>query len=155
MYAPNLCQLRVGTLLYRTLPCFVPLLFAPAAAAHHPHQARTATATFYRRSESNPHLANGDYYANSGVWFCAVDESRRSLLNHRIRVVNTRNGRSHVFLVADLGRFPRGNVDISRGGSSRLTGRGGPDSFPVEWHDLGFAPGSRHYHTHQHDKHRA
>lgn len=116
---------------------------------------RPATATFYRRGESSPHLANGDYYANDGPWFCAVDESRRGLLNHRIRVINTHNGRSHVFLVSDLGRFARGNIDISRGGSSRMMGRGGPDSFPVEWHDLGPAPGNRRYHKRQHDKHRS
>ena len=120
----------------------------PAAASH--HSRRSATATFYRRGDSNPHLANGDDYGSHGPWFCAVDESRRSLLNHRIRVVNTRNGRSHIFLVADLGRFPRGNVDISRGGSARLSGRGGPDSFPVEWHDLGLAPGRK---PHRHSKH--
>ena len=132
----------------------LPLLLVlprPAAASHHSHHG--ATATFYRRSDSNPHLANGDYYGASGPWFCAVDESRRSLLNHRIRVVNTQNGRSHIFLVSDLGRFSRGNVDISRGGSSRLSGRGGPDSFPVEWHDLGLAPGrhSRRQPHHHHD----
>ncbi len=164
MYAPNLHRiipnapqhrrwLPAGLRACRALPCFVPLLFTPAAAAHHPRPARTATATFYRRGDSNPHLANGDYYASSGVWFCAVDESRRSLLNHRIRVINTRNGRSHIFLVSDLGRFARGNVDISRGGSSRLSGRGRPDSFPVTWHDLGLAPGGHHYHKHQHDRH--
>lgn len=144
MYATNLC---------RTLFCFASLLFAAAAAAHHARPAHNATATFYRRGDSNPHLANGDYYANNGIWFCAVDESRRGLLNHRIRVLNTRNGRSHVFLVADLGRFAHGNVDISRGGSSRLSGRGRPDSFPVTWHDLGLAPGDHHCHKRQRDKH--
>ncbi len=144
MFATNQCP----ALVCLTLPL---LLAAPqrASASHHSRSRHSATATFYRRSDSNPHLANGDYYGSAGPWFCAVDESRRGLLNHRIRVVNTQNGRSHIFLVADLGRFPRGNVDISRGGSSRMCGRGGPDSFPVEWHDLGLAPGRspRHHHA--------
>ena len=116
---------------------------SPAQAARHRHSPaapRSSTATYFSRRDSNPHLANGDDYGRSGPWFCAVDRSRRNLLNHRIRVVNRRNGRSHIFLVADLGRFSRGNVDISRGGSARLSGRGGPDNFPVEWHDLGIAP---------------
>ncbi len=127
----------------------------PAQAArqrHHPHSG--STATYYNRGDSNPHLANGDYYGRSGPWFCAVDSSRRELLNHHIRVVNKRNGRSHVFLVADLGRFARGNVDISRGGSSRLSGRGAPDNFPVEWHDLGLAPGRAKHKSHRKAKHR-
>ncbi|MGI4790185.1 MAG: hypothetical protein ACRYFS_15205 [Janthinobacterium lividum] len=111
-----------------------------AADAHHSTHQRSAIATYYSHGDSNPHLANGDYYGSSGPWFCAVDSSRRRLLNHRIRVVNKSNGLSHIFLVADLGRFSRGNIDISRGGSSRMTGRGGPDSFPVEWHDLGLDP---------------
>ncbi len=118
---------------------------SPRAARHH----RSATATVYRESDSDPHLANSGYYGSAGPWFCAVDQSRRGLLNHRISVVNTQNGRSHVFLVSDLGRFPRGNVDISRGGSARLSGRGGPDSFPVEWHDLGLAPGHKHHRRHR------
>ena len=132
----------------RVLVCLTALLLfdsAQSAFAHHSsHLARrsrrSATATFFRRSDSNPHLANGDYYGAAGPWFCAVDESRRRLLNHRIRVVNRQNGRSHIFLVSDLGRFSRGNVDISRGGSSRLSGRGTPNNFPVEWLDLGLAP---------------
>ncbi len=131
-----------SALLCLALPSFLAVARLAEASSH--HSRRSATATFYRKSDSDPHLANGDYYGSHGPWFCAVDKSRRSLLNHRIRVVNTRNGRSHIFLVADLGRFPRGNVDISRGGSSRLCGRGGPDSFPVEWHDLGLAPGHKH-----------
>ena len=116
----------------------------PSLASRHCHS-RSATATFFRRGDSNPHLANGDEYGSAGPWFCAVDQSRRGLLNHRIRVTNTQNGRSHVFLVSDLGRFPRGNVDISRGGSVRLSGRGGPDSFPVEWHDLGLSSKHRRH----------
>jgi hypothetical protein len=132
----------------------------PAEASHSyssHHSRRSATATFFRQGDSNPRLANGDYYGSAGPWFCAVDESRRGLLNHRIRVVNRQNGRSHIFLVADLGRFPRGNVDISRGGSSRLSGRGGPDNFPVEWHDLGLAPsqrGQKHHGHKHHARHR-
>lgn len=131
-----------SALLCAVLPSLFAVTGPAEAASHHGHHG--ATATFYRRSDSNPHLANGDYYDSHGPWFCAVDESRRGLLNHRIRVVNTQSGRSHVFLVSDLGRFPRGNVDISRGGSSRMCGRGGPNSFPVEWHDLGLAPGRKH-----------
>lgn len=130
----------------RALPAVLLTAFAvlPAQAArHHSHKPGGSTATYYSRGDSNPHLANGDYYGQSGPWFCAVDSSRRELLNHRIRVVNKSNGRSHVFIVSDLGRFARGNVDISRGGSSRLSGRGAPDNFPVEWHDLGMAPGHK------------
>ena len=128
----------------RALPAVLLLTLAvlPAQAARHrSHRHGGSTATYYSRGDSNPHLANGDYYGQSGPWFCAVDSSRRELLNHRIRVINKSNGRSHVFIVSDLGRFSRGNVDISRGGSSRLSGRGTPDNFPVEWHDLGMAPG--------------
>lgn len=139
-----------SALLCLALPSLLTAARPAEASSHRRHPA--ATATFYRRSDSDPHLANGDYYGSHGPWFCAVDESRRSLLNHRIRVVNTQNGRSHVFLVADLGRFPRGNVDISRGGSSRLSGRGGPDSFPVEWHDLGLAPGHKPHRSPKHHR---
>ncbi len=131
------------------LTLFAALTALPVQAArhkHHPHSG--STATYYSRADSNPHLANGDYYGRSGPWFCAVDSSHRELLNHHIRVVNKRNGRSHVFLVSDLGRFARGNVDISRGGSSRLSGRGAPDNFPVEWHDLGMAPGRTKHKRH-------
>ncbi len=131
-----------SALLCLALPSLLSVARPAAASLHRRHS--SATATFYRKSDSDPHLANGDYYGSHGPWFCAVDEARRGLLNHRIRVVNTQNGRSHIFLVADLGRFPRSNVDISRGGSSRLSGRGGPDSFPVQWQDLGLAPGRKH-----------
>ncbi len=125
------------------------LLLAAVLPAHASrHRLHSSTATFFSQGDSNSHLANGDYYGRSGPWFCAVDRSQRGLLNHRIRVVNKRNGRSHVFLVADLGRFSRGNLDISRGGSARLSGRGGPDNFPVEWHDLG-AVTRRHRHLHR------
>lgn len=131
------------------------LAVLPAQAARHKSQRHGgSTATYYSRGDSNPHLANGDYYGRSGPWFCAVDSSHRELLNHHIRVVNKRNGRSHVFLVSDLGRFARGNVDISRGGSSRLSGRGAPDNFPVEWHDLGIAPGKIKHKAHRKAKHR-
>ena len=133
-------QCRIGTVA-AGLAAF--LLLTPPASAHRSHHGGGPVATYYSRGDSNPRLANGSEYGSDGPWFCAVDSSRRDLLNHRIRVVNKRNGRSHVFLVADLGRFPRGNVDISRGGSARLAGRGGPDSFPVEWHDLGPVRGSR------------
>lgn len=140
-------------LLLAALPLFAAL---PAQAAKHGHHSHGggSTATYYSRGDSNPHLANGDYYGRSGPWFCAVDSSHRELLNHHIRVVNKRNGRSHVFLVSDLGRFARGNVDISRGGSSRLSGRGAPDNFPVEWHDLGMAPGKTKHKAHHKPKHR-
>lgn len=132
------------------LPLFAALPAQAAKHGHHPHGG--STATYYSRGDSNPHLANGDYYGRSGPWFCAVDSSHRELLNHHIRVVNKRNGRSHVFLVSDLGRFARGNVDISRGGSSRLSGRGAPDNFPVEWHDLGMAPGHKKHTAARHHK---
>ena len=137
MPTPNQCRLGTAACLTALL------LLTPPASAHRSRHGGGPVATFYSRGDSSPRLANGSEYGSDGPWFCAVDASRRSLLNHRIRVVNRRNGRSHVFLVADLGRFPRGNVDISRGGSARLTGRGGPDSFPVEWHDLGPARGAR------------
>ena len=144
MLLPNQCRLGPAACLTTLL-----LLTPPASAARQGHHGHGPVATYYSRGDSNPRLANGSEYGSDGPWFCAVDASRRDLLNHRIRVVNRRNGRSHVFLVADLGRFPRGNVDISRGGSARLAGRGGPDSFPVEWHDLGpvrGAHGKRHKH---------
>ncbi len=136
----------VVLLTFATLP-------AQAARHHHSRHGSTSTATYYSRGDSNPHLANGDYYGRSGPWFCAVDSSRRDLLNHRIRVINKRNGLSHVFLVSDLGRFSRGNVDISRGGSSRLSGRGAPDNFPVEWHDLGPVPGHAGRTPHKSQRH--
>lgn len=138
------------------LVLFAALAALPASAARHGHHHHGggSTATYFSRGDSNPHLANGDYYGRSGPWFCAVDSSHRELLNHRIRVVNTRNGRTHVFLVSDLGRFSRGNVDISRGGSSRLSGRGAPDNFPVEWHDLGLASGHSKHKAHHKAKHR-
>jgi len=139
------------------LVTFLLLIALPPAQAscHSHHRHGSSTATYFSRGDSNPHLANGDYYGHSGPWFCAVDSSRRGLLNHRIRVVNKSNGRSHIFLVADLGRFSRGNLDISRGGSSRLSGRGGPDNFPVEWHDLGIDPRLKaHRHSGKHHHHR-
>ncbi len=99
---------------------FLTLAVLPAQAARHrSHRHGGSTATYYSRGDSNPHLANGDYYGQSGP------------------------------------RFSRGNVDISRGGSSRLSGRGAPDNFPVEWHDLGPAPShagrkSQRHHTAKH-----
>ena len=154
--------LSQSCLLNKTVPLliFAALVALPASAARHSHHHNNhhhsggSTATYYSRGDSNPHLANGDYYGRSGPWFCAVDSSHRALLNHRIQVVNKRNGRSHVFLVSDLGRFSRGNVDISRGGSSRLSGRGEPDNFPVEWHDLGLASGHSKHKRHHKAKHR-
>ena len=149
--------LSQSCLLNKTVPLiiFAALAALPASAARHGHRhGGGSTATYFSRGDSNPHLANGDYYGRSGPWFCAVDSSLRELLNHRIRVVNKRNGRSHVFLVSDLGRFSRGNVDISRGGSSRLSGRGAPDNFPVEWHDLGLASSRSKYKRHHKAKHR-
>ncbi len=153
MRVPNQCCLQSKTF---PLVLFAALAALPASAARHGHHPGSggSTATYYSRGDSNPHLANGDYYGRSGPWFCAVDSSRRGLLNHRIRVVNKSNGRSHVFLVSDLGRFSRGNVDISRGGSSRLSGRGAPDNFPVEWHDLGLAPSHSKHKAHRKAKHR-
>lgn len=151
-----LSQHRTGnnrSTLFSIITCITVFLLLtvspPARASRHSHHRHgSSTATYFSRGDSNPHLANGSYYGRSGPWFCAVDTSRRGLLNHRIRVVNKSNGRSHIFLVADLGRFSRGNLDISRGGSSRLSGRGGPENFPVEWHDLGGDPRVKAHHHH-------
>jgi hypothetical protein len=118
---------------------------------HHRHHAGPAVATYYNIGDSNPKLANGDSYGVNHDFFCAVDNSKRRLLNHDIDVVNKATGRHHRFLVADVGDFDPRNLDLSRRGSEYMnmpSRHGSPDNFRVEWRDCGInaAAASRHGH---------